>query len=214
MLLEDQILLIPKLLNDTECQQLIDYFSLEKEYTENSYNVTTENAENSNFTVNEIELDSDEYKLAFAKIELALTKWVQHLEMFNAFNTKMLKNNLNYPHKIRLMKYEKDAFIHPHTDFSDFSYASCTLNLNDTYTGGEFSFFNKKYTLNLQKGDALVFPNSYFWVHEVLKILSGTRYSINSFILSVPDSKRRTLCNQSTFFQMGKRFNLQQHCDQ
>jgi predicted 2-oxoglutarate/Fe(II)-dependent dioxygenase YbiX len=87
----------------------------------------------------------------------------------------------------RLLKYERGAKIHPHTDHGPFVYGSCTFNLNDDYTGGRFAFFNGAHKVALGKGDAMIFPADYFWVHAVEEITSGTRYSTNSFLQSLPE---------------------------
>ena len=84
------------------------------------------------------------------------------------------------------MKYEKGSYIHPHTDHEIGTYGSISFNLNNDYKGGEFKFFNGNYTIPLSKGDVLIFPADYFWVHEVTPITKGIRYSINSFLKSHP----------------------------
>jgi predicted 2-oxoglutarate/Fe(II)-dependent dioxygenase YbiX len=83
------------------------------------------------------------------------------------------------------MKYETGAKIHPHTDHIPNIYGSISFNLNNDYEGGEFKFFNGNYTVSLNKGDALIFPADYFWVHEVTPVTKGERYSINSFLYDI-----------------------------
>ena len=85
------------------------------------------------------------------------------------------------------MKYETGAEIHPHSDHNSGIYGSISFNLNGNYEGGEFKFFNGNYTVPLSKGDALIFPADYFWVHEVTPVTKGTRYSLNSFLQKYPD---------------------------
>ena len=84
------------------------------------------------------------------------------------------------------MKYETGAKIHPHTDHIPNIYGSITFNLNNDYEGGEFKFFNGNYTVSLNKGDALIFPADYFWVHEIPPVTKGVRYSLNSFLIRHP----------------------------
>ena len=117
-----------------------------------------------------------------------------------------------YSHMYRLLKYDTGAKIHPHTDHDPFVYGSCTFNLNDDYTGGDFSFWNGKHKIKLGKGDALIFPADHFWVHEVLPIESGLRYSTNSFLQKIPDSLKENVFdylkyNNSTTFD-GTRYNI------
>ena len=47
--------------------------------------------------------------------------------------------------------------------------------------------------LYLKQGDVLIFPADYHWVHEVKPITKGTRYSVNCFLLDVPESVREEL---------------------
>jgi predicted 2-oxoglutarate/Fe(II)-dependent dioxygenase YbiX len=55
---------------------------------------------------------------------------------------------------------------------------SCSLNLNDDYEGGEFTFFDDTLSYNLGKGDVLMFPSNFMYPHAIKPILSGTRYAI------------------------------------
>jgi len=91
-----------------------------------------------------------------------------------------------HPHKYRLMKYEKGAWIHPHVDHGDGIYGSCTINLNDDYEGGDFAFWGGKHKVKLGIGDVMIWPADYFWVHQVEEITEGTRYSANTFLCKYP----------------------------
>lgn len=193
--LEQQILVIPNLLSLEECDRLIEHYENSNDNVkyEHSVNVITGHQETSSYKVKAIADNSYEYKLAFSKIEIALNKWIKHLENFNSYHVEGLRRRLNFPHLLRILKYDVGEFIHPHVDVTTFGHASCTLNLNDEYTGGIFSFFNRKFDVRLGKGDAIVFPISWFWVHEVTPIISGTRYALNTFILSQPRSIEKSI---------------------
>jgi len=175
-------------LTPEECNFFINEYEKQKilATTESSLHALDDKKYKSSFKRIELNSKSDSYVLAFEKIESALQLWINYLEQFKSFYTLTLKRRLNYPHKIRVLKYENGQFIHPHIDYSDYSYASVVLNLNDDYEGGEFCFFNKKYTLKLKQGDAIIFPADCFWVHEVTPVTKKARYSINSFIKSIP----------------------------
>jgi predicted 2-oxoglutarate/Fe(II)-dependent dioxygenase YbiX len=79
-----------------------------------------------------------------------------------------------------LLEYSEGCFYSQHTDhfLTDPRSISCSLNLNDDYTGGEFTFFDEKISYNLGKGDVLMFPSNFMYPHSIKPILSGTRYSI------------------------------------
>jgi len=195
--LSDLILVIPNVLSKDECNTLINtYNNIEtQEYYEESFNTSLKKQQFATFKTKEIKSDCDEYGLVILKLEFALKEWTNYLESLNSFAVSILKNNLNFPHKIRILKYNTGDSIHPHVDFNDYHFASCTLNLNDDYQGGDFCFFNQKFNLQLKAGDALVFPNNHFFTHEVLSITEGTRFSVNSFITSIPETKIRALNN-------------------
>ena len=89
------------------------------------------------------------------------------------------------------MKYSLGAEIHPHSDHDPGTYGSISFNLNDNYEGGVFTFFNGNYSVELKKGDALIFPADYFWVHEVTPVTKGVRYSLNSFLNHLPNIPNR-----------------------
>ena len=85
------------------------------------------------------------------------------------------------------MEYDVGGWIHPHIDWNFFTTGSLTIALNDEseYDGGDFKFFNRD-VIRLKKGEAMIFPANPFFVHEVTEITKGKRYSVNSFLSSIP----------------------------
>jgi hypothetical protein len=79
-----------------------------------------------------------------------------------------------------LLEYKPGCFYTQHTDhfMSEPRSISCSLNLNDDYEGGEFTFFDDTLSYNLGKGDVLMFPSNFMYPHAIKPILSGTRYAI------------------------------------
>jgi hypothetical protein len=126
------------------------------------------------------------FDIVHSATEKLINLYHEHLDTFESFHT-IHRESLMYSHMYRLLKYETGAKIHPHTDHDPFVYGSCTFNLNDSYTGGDFSFWNGKHKIKLAKGDALIFPADHFWVHAVEPITSGVRYSTNSFLQKIPN---------------------------
>ena len=179
---------IPNFLTNEECDGLINEFEQRKNefFEEHSINQNNNKLEKSNYKLVSLNPYTENFNLVKEKSKEIIEKYIKYLSIPNYFYTKGLKNILKYSHNYRIMKYETGNYIHPHIDFSSHTYASVTFNLNEDYEGGEFKFFNGKYTVNLNKGDALIFPCDHFWVHEVTPITKGNRYSINSFIKSLP----------------------------
>ena len=58
---------------------------------------------------------------------------------------------------------------------------SMTCFLNDDYEGGEFVLCGQ--ALEKKKGSAVVFPSNFMFPHEVMKVTSGIRYSVMTWIL-------------------------------
>ena len=52
--------------------------------------------------------------------------------------------------------------------------------LNDDFKGGDFMINDEK--IDLGAGDILMFPSSFLYPHEVLKITEGTRFSFVSWV--------------------------------
>ena len=94
------------------------------------------------------------------------------------FDDKLISNSSN----IRILKYDVGQHIKDHSDVDGTIRASCTLNLNEDYEGGEFRFFNGRIKESFKTGDAMIFPAEPSWIHGTEPITKGARYSINCFL--------------------------------
>jgi predicted 2-oxoglutarate/Fe(II)-dependent dioxygenase YbiX len=179
---------IPNFLTHEECDGLINEFEQKSnEYSlESSLDYNTNQRKQSSFKVVSLIPQTSNFKLIKTKTKQAVDSYINYLDQPKYFFTHLLKNALKFSHNYRIMKYEEGAEIHPHSDYDPGIYGSISFNLNGGYKGGEFKFFNGNYTISLNKGDALIFPADYFWVHEVTPVTEGVRYSLNSFLLSSP----------------------------
>jgi len=189
MKISDQALVIKNFVSDITCRQYIEYFEKNKIKIgyESSLSAITGIIQQSSGKTVEIKKTSKFYQEINKNIETALQNWLEYLKDKKSYNTYLFPNLLLFPHSIRLIKYEKGLYIHPHTDWDHFTHASVTINLNSNYEGGDFVFFKGQEKIKLDQGDALIFPADPFWVHEVTPVTRGCRYSINTFIRSVPE---------------------------
>ena len=180
---------IPNFLTYKECSILINEFEERKDEAglEHSLDYKTNKHRKSSFKVVPLIPYTNNFNFIKEKTKLAIDTWIKYLDQPKYFFTHALKQNLRFSHNYRIMKYETGAEIHPHSDHDPGIYGSISFNLNDNYEGGEFKFFNGNHTVSLSKGDALIFPADFFWVHEVSPVTKGERYSINSFIRNYPD---------------------------
>ena len=185
---------IPNFLTHAECDGLINEYNQRENEAglESSGNSKTGKIESSSFTVVPLNPYTTNFNLVRKKTKLAIDSWINYLDQPNYFFTSQLKKNLRFSHNYRIMKYGTGAKIHPHSDWAPYIIGSISFNLNNNYEGGEFKFFNGNYTVSLDKGDALIFPADNFWVHEVSPVTKGERYSLNSFLTSIPENVRNT----------------------
>lgn len=79
-----------------------------------------------------------------------------------------------------LLRYNEGQFYVQHTDSfkQQQRSVSCSFLLNDDYVGGEFAFFDREIMIKGAKGSIVMFPSNFMFPHEVMPVISGTRYSI------------------------------------
>ena len=152
------------------------------------------------FTLKSPQYKSASFSLIHETIEKMINDYHDYTDTFDAFHVGR-KESMLHPHKYRIMKYEKGAWIHPHVDHDTGVYGSCTINLNTDYEGGTFSFWGGKHKVELGLGDVMIWPADFFWVHEVEEITSGVRYSANTF-----------LCENPVLLPPEVKYNIKQHC--
>jgi hypothetical protein len=186
---------LPGFLKPEECDILIQEYEQRKEEAmlEHSKNYNTNNVDYSSFKIIPLEPKTDSFNFIRQKSKEVIDIYLEYLDEPKFFFTDSLKSALRFSHNYRIMKYETGASIHPHSDHDAGIYGSLTFNLNEGYEGGEFKFFNGNHTIPLAKGDALIFPADFFWVHEVSPVTKGDRYSINSFLGNIPNETRHKI---------------------
>jgi len=195
-------------LTSKQCNLLIKYYENNKyrKVKEHCLHAVTGLNVQSTFDVIDIEYATKEQKLVSSAIEKLINLYHKHTDKLKIFHI-LKRDSMLYSHKLRLMKYETGSWIHPHIDHIPHIYGSCTFNLNDDYKGGEFVFFRGKKKIKLKKGDALIFPAGYEWVHEVRPIKKGIRYSTNCFLQDLPNSILSELNNIQSSLCENYRFN-------
>ena len=139
----------------------------------------------STFSVKDSQYRSASFYMIHETIEQTIYDYWDYTDTFGAFHVAR-RGSMMFPHRYRLMKYEKGSWIHPHVDHDVGIYGSCTINLNTDYEGGTFAFWGGHHKVKLGLGDVMIWPADYFWVHEVEEITAGTRYSANCFLCREP----------------------------
>ncbi len=133
------------------CKYLIDFYENNIDYAcpESSYKYKTKKREEDNFkclNLSQLCLHDSKYKkpleLASRYISIMITNYVLHIQKIicPTFDKQLISKSNN----IRILKYEKGQSIKDHCDVDGTIRASCTLNLNENYEGGDFRFFDGK----------------------------------------------------------------------
>ena len=178
--------LVPK----NTCENIIEIFEKYPELTmfEESYKYKTKTIEDDNFNsldLSKIKNPNEDilYALNEAKkyISIMITNYVLYIKS-KKISPDFDKGLISYSSNIRILRYQKNQFIKDHIDVDGTVRASCTLNLNQNYEGGEFRFFDGQIKEKFKTGDAMLFPAEPIWIHGTEPITKGTRYSINCFL--------------------------------
>ena len=183
-----------KFLKKESCNYFINIFEkypnlIEKEkslkYIENKKHEIEEDNYKSldlNFNAN----NNDEIKTALLKaweyITPVIKEYVDYLK--SNISSAITIDFINSTSNIRILKYSKGHLIKDHLDVGAYIRASCTINLNEDYTGGELTFFSGKHVETFKTGDIMIFPAEPIWIHGTNPIEKGTRYAINCFLHS------------------------------
>ena len=79
-----------------------------------------------------------------------------------------------------LLRYNQGGFYTIHTDnYKDRPRTvAMSLMLNDNYDGGEIAFFEREHIIKPSAGSVVIFPANFMYPHEIMPVLSGTRYAI------------------------------------
>jgi hypothetical protein len=173
------------------CQKLIKTFEKYPEFHKNekSYKYQTDEYELDNFSCFNLSTTSinnpnedilEALKICKTYIYIIISNYVLHIKkdicpIFRDFHISRTDN-------IRILKYDVGQLIKDHSDIGSNIRASCTLNLNENYEGGDFRFFNGKLKEKFKTGDAMIFPAEPIWIHGTEPITKGARYSVNCFL--------------------------------
>jgi hypothetical protein len=189
--LSDLILRKDNLLSKEECRFLIEEYerisSTSDTVKEHCLDANSGIDTYSTFSRVTPEFGTEAQDLCHQKTEEMINEYLNYLEGFKSFHHE-LKSVLKFSHMYRILKYSVGEKIHPHTDYAPNIHGSCTFNLNEGYKGGDLCFWNGKHRVSMKEGSACIWPADLFWVHEVLPINSGVRYSMNSFLQAHPTS--------------------------
>ena len=184
----DMILIVDNVISDDESKLLISEFETNELYKESSreINLSEQLETDANFII--LNPKTKIQQIANDKTSIMVGHYKDYIEKLGYFDTHGLISNLEYAHKYRMVRYNIGQSFHDHVDKSPFHsilanvYGSCSLALNDDYEGGEYRFFKGAHKFKLKKGQGMIWPADFFFVHGVDTITNGCKYSVNSFL--------------------------------
>lgn len=82
-------------------------------------------------------------------------------------------------YKLNLIKFEKGFSLNKHVDTlsSEANHIASVYYINDDYTGGEINFPDYNLKIKPKANSLVIFPGNENYLHEVLTIQDGSRYS-------------------------------------
>ena len=117
-------------------------------------------------------------KILNKKIDIAVSKCI--LDFIKKTGIKIKERE-----SWEVLKYEKGQMVTWHCDDGEVhpSKVSFVYYINDDYEGGEIQFKNKVYTMPIKpsKDSLIIFPSGIDYIHRVLPVTEGTKYSVISF---------------------------------
>ena len=179
----DLIYIERNLISSKDCDIIIEENKNEVWNKENSLNIDLKHTWSKPKFVS-VNPYKESIKILNEKTHDIIKLYFLYLKEFKYFLPEPLISSFKYSHNYRFITYEESVNFHTHIDWNkDNSFTgSCTINLSEDYQGGQLTFFNENYDVELKKGDVVIFPASAFFTHGVKPIKSGIRYCVNSFL--------------------------------
>jgi len=178
----DMILIIDNVISDDESELLISEFETRTPTKERSREINSSDLQETDAGFINLNPKTEAHQIVNDKTNIMVGHYRDYIEKLGYFDTHGLISNLGFSHLYRIIKYDVGQSFHDHVDKNPSIFGSCTLALNDDYEGGEYRFFRGAHKVKLKKGQGMIWPADFFFVHGVNKITKGCKYSVNSFL--------------------------------
>jgi predicted 2-oxoglutarate/Fe(II)-dependent dioxygenase YbiX len=184
--IKDYIMLCKNVITHDDCDFIVNEYKDSTEWTRGKILDQTEQDENGGRNVFNIEISIKETitknQTNRMKIDAILFNSVSKIlrEYSKKFYVEFTRDS-GYD----LLKYDTGQYYKEHIDFHSSvpRTLSCSLLINDGYTGGDFSFFDNTLKMSVAKGSAIIFPSNFMYPHQILPVTSGVRYSVVTWIV-------------------------------
>ena len=105
-----------------------------------------------------------------------------YIKEFRFFDSMKLESS-GYDHVLYMGSQSQEYKDHvDHSQFNKPRILTCSLILNDNYTGGDFRFFEGEYTVLKKAGSAVVFPSNFCFPHAITPVSEGDRHAVITWV--------------------------------
>ena len=183
--LSDYIVLLRGVISKEKCQQIIDLYkdSPSWEWAQTTAGLTLDQRKVRQIRISQphvkqqskrhSDIDDDLFKI----MSKAKDTYIQTLSDRRGIkHVPEIKADEGY----QLLHYAEGYYFKEHCDHGSgmTRVLTCTLNLSDDHDGGLFRFLRGEFDVRLNAGDAVLFPSSFLFPHEVTEITRGERHAI------------------------------------
>ena len=168
--LDQAIIIFPNVVSSIICDEIVNTYR-DTELWEDSHFYSKEQGIR---TCNEIRIPVSESDTAIFNVVT---------ECLSEYN-KVFMTTATTDEGYTLLRYREDQCITDHMDDTTGlgRVLSCSILLNDDFTGGEFSFWGGEKIISPKKGSVVMFPSNFMYPHKILPVKDGTRYSIITWL--------------------------------
>ena len=176
---KDEIYLknVAKLGSSAKNVYIVDNFLSDEEYRTLSYFVNNSNQ----IWIKEPWTTERTHKEAIPENILELLKKIFQTARINCIDYYDIdiEANDNFMGEYLLTKWSKGSKMTPHidTDAQKHQHIVCMYYINDNYKGGELEFPDYNLTIKPKSNSLIMFPGNENYVHGVLEVLEGFRYT-------------------------------------
>jgi predicted 2-oxoglutarate/Fe(II)-dependent dioxygenase YbiX len=183
--LSDYIVVIRGIISKEKCQEVIDLYAASPEW---DWASTTKGINLSHRKVQEVRISDPRVKQRSPQHSAMDGEVFRIMAKAKDTYLKTLSERRGVEHlpKIssdegyNLLHYKEGYYFKEHCDHGTgmTRVLTCTLNISDDHDGGLFRFLRGEFDVRLNAGDAVLFPSSFLFPHEVTEITRGERHAI------------------------------------
>jgi len=174
--LKEDVVCYKNFISSEDCKKLVEYYKQKTDWTRVAFYEL--------YGMNMLEDDQQLENFGLPRNYLATVAERMKEAVESGLNKKIKKVSTH------AQKWETGSFASFHSDNSNMdgtpsawekSKYVCLIYLNDDYSGGQLNFRDHKITISPPEGMLVTFPGGFDNIHEVKKVLSGTRYTLGAF---------------------------------